>query len=329
MRLILPARSPRSPRTTRRTRRFALPALVAAAALVLASCAGDDLASDDDAPASGAGGAVTIVNQDFPSANVLSWIYAAVLEDAGYEPEVLFVGTRDVYIQEGNFDVAPEYVGGIANYLNLQENGADAPAFTQTDPAEMAEAAQPLLESRGLTLLDPSEANDANAYFVTQEFAEANDLETLSDLGELGEPVVLAAARDCEGRADCEAGLRDEYGIDITRVSPTGFATVQTYEAVLNGEAQLGQTSTIDPSLESQGLVLLEDDRQIQPAQNLVPLVDSAFLEANPDVADVLNALMAELTSEDVTELTTRVTVDRERAEDVAREWVESSGLTD
>lgn len=307
-------------------------ALLAALALVLAGCAGDDLADDS---ASGDDtedrGAVRIVSQGFASATIVTWMYAEVLENAGYEPDVQFVEARDAYMAGGEFpkaiDIVPEYVGAIANFLVIRSDGADAEPLVETDPAAMAEAVAPQLEEAGITLLEPSEATDANAYFVTQEFAEQNDLTTLSDLGELGEPVVLAAAADCEGRADCAAGLSDNYGIEFSQVLPLGFASPQTYEAVLDGEAQVGQTSTIDASLESQGLVLLEDDKSIQPAQNLVPAVSTAFLDDNPEVADLLEELMATLTSEDLTALTARVTVDRERAEDVARTYLADEGL--
>lgn len=313
----------------RRLRRAAV-GLAAAGALVLSGCAGDDLADDGDASASD-GGPVRIVSQGFASATIVTWAYAAVLEDAGYEPDVQFVEARDAYMAGNEFpkaiDIVPEYVGAIANFLTIRADGPDAEPLTETDPAAMADAVAPLLEEAGITLLEPSEATDANAYFVTEEFAQANDVATLSDLGALGEPVVLAAAPDCEGRADCAAGLSASYGIDITEVLPLGFASPQTYEAVLDGEAQLGQTSTIDGSLESQGLVLLEDDLDIQPAQNLVPAVSTEFLDAHPDVADVLEELMATLTSEDLTDLTARVTVDRERAEDVARSYVRDEGL--
>ena len=99
---------------------------------------------------------------------------------------------------------------------------------------------------------------------------------------------------------------------------PLGYASDQTYQSVLSGESELGETSTTDGTLESQGLVLLEDDKQIQPAQNLVPAVSSEFLSAHPDVADILNPLMAALTTENLTELNGRIAVDREKPEDVA-----------
>jgi len=322
-------------------RRIIATLAAASAALFVTACAGDSLdssaadtdttpseaATSDSGDSGAAGGAVRISGQSFPEAALVAAMYAAVLENAGYTPDVKLVDTRDVYMADfpGGVDVVPEYVGGIANFLNAQANGDDAEPLTTSDAAEMISQAQPLLDDQGITLLDPSEATDTNAFFVTKDFSEENGVTKLSDLE--GESVVLAAAPDCEGRADCEGGLSDVYGIDVTEVLPLGFASNDTYQSVINGESQLGLTSTTDGTLESQGLVLLEDDKHIQPAQNLVPAVASEFLDAHPDVADTLNALMAALTTENLTELNGKVSVDREKPEDVAQQFLEDNGL--
>ncbi len=99
----------------------------------------------------------------------------------------------------GSIQVVPEYVGGIVDFLNTKANGADAEPLTTNDPAATLEAAQALFDDAGITLLDPSAATDTNAFFVTQDYADSNDLSTLSDLE--GTSVVLAAAPDCAGRA--------------------------------------------------------------------------------------------------------------------------------
>ena len=98
-------------------------------------------------------------------------------------------------------------------------------------------------------MLDLSEATDTNAFFVTQEFSESEGVTKLSDLE--GKTVTLAAAPDCEGRLDCEGGLSEKYGIDIKEVLPLGYASDQTYKSVIDGESQLGETSTTDGTLES------------------------------------------------------------------------------
>jgi len=311
------------------TLRRSLAAALAAGSLLLAGCAGDDLAPEEntDEPAASGGGPVSISGQAFPEAELMAEMYTLLLADAGYEPDVKLVDARDAYMATfpGDIDVVPEYVGGIVNFLNARENGAKAEPFEAGDGAQLASDGADLLDGAGISLLEVSPATDTNAFFVTQEFSEAEGVTTLSDLE--GMSVTLAAAPDCEGRLDCEGGLSDQYGIDIVEVLPLGYASDQTYQAVLNGEVELGETSTTDGTLESQGLVVLEDDQQIQPAQNLVPAVSTEFLDVNPDLADILNPLMAALTTAILTELNGRVAVDREQAEDVARDFLVSEGL--
>ena len=228
---------------------------------------------------------VRISGQNFTEAEIVADLYAGVLKKAGYDPQVKLVGTRDIYMKvfPKSIDVVPEYVGGILEFLNGTYNGSNAAPVTMSDAAQSISDAQPLLKKAGITLLDPSEATDSNAFFVTKKFADDNNVSTLSDLK--GKSVVLAAAPDCKGRLDCEGGLTQKYGIKITKILPLGYASPQTYKSVLSGESQLGETSTTDATLESQGLVLLTDDKKIQPAENLVPAVSSSFLEAHPDVA--------------------------------------------
>jgi osmoprotectant transport system substrate-binding protein len=309
--------------------RTAASGLAVGTLLLASACAGDDLASDtgsDDSP-SGGGGPVTIASQSFPEAALVTSMYELLLADAGYDPTVKLVDARDAYMSDfpGSVDVVPEYVGGIVNFLNSRDGGDSAEPFVAGDGQELADQGSDLLDDAGITLLDLSEATDTNAFFVTQERAEEESWTALSDLE--GESLVLAAAPDCEGRLDCGAGLTDDYGIELTKILPLGYASDQTYQSVLDGESDLGLTSTTDGTLDSLGLVVLDDDREIQPAQNLVPAVSEEFLEANPDVADVLNPLMAALTTEKLTELNGRITVDREQTEDVARDFLESEGL--
>jgi osmoprotectant transport system substrate-binding protein len=311
-------------------RRSLAAVLTVGSVLFVAGCAGDEVSGtpQEDATSSRAAkGSVSISGQSFPEAALVASMYEQLLSDAGYSTDVKLVDTRDAYMPTfpKSIDVVPEYVGGIVNFLNATENGENAKPLTAGDGQELADAGKELLDAKGITLLDLSEATDTNAFFVTQEFSESKGVTKLSDLE--GMSVKLAAAPDCEGRLDCEGGLSDEYGIDVTEVLPLGYATDQTYQAVLDGETELGETSTTDGTLQAQGLVVLEDDRQIQPAQNLVPAVSTTFLADHPDVADVLNPLMAALTTENLTELNGRVAVDREKPEDVARDFLEQEGL--
>ena len=190
--------------------RLTLAALVSVSAVALAGCAGDDLAADSssgDSSSSGDKGSVTISGQSFPEATLVAAMYEELLAADGYSPDVKLVDARDAYMATfpDSIDVVPEYVGGIVNFLNARENGAEADPLTAGDGTELADQGADLLDQAGIELLQLSEATDTNAFFVTQEFADANGVSTLSDLE--GESVVLAAARSEERRVGKECLL--------------------------------------------------------------------------------------------------------------------------
>jgi len=312
-------------------RRMIALAIASSTVLLGAACAGDNLDKKDSGSAgkSADKGAVKISGQNFPEATLVASMYEQLLTAKGYDVSVSLVDTRDVYMAAGQFptgvQIVPEYVGGIVDFLNTTENGKDAKPLTTSDAAASITAAKSLLDAKGITLLDPSAATDTNAFFVTKEFSDAEGVTKLSDLK--GMNVVLAGSPDCEGRADCAGGLSDVYGINIEQVLPFQFASQQSYQSVLDNESQIGLTSTTDGTLASQGLLLLEDDKAIQTAQNLVPAVSTEFLDAHPDVADALNGLMAALTTEKLTELNGKVSVDRKQPADVAKTFLDGEGL--
>lgn len=303
-------------------RRMGMAGFMATVAVVGAGCSNDTAGGDK--------GSVDLSGQNFTEMQIMAEMYSQLLENEGYSVSTKLVDTRDVYIKElqsGGVDVAPEYVGALADFLNVTQNGEDAETVTSPDPTESLNALEPLADKANITLLEPAEASDQNAFAVTQEFAEQNDLATLSDLGALGQPIVLAAAPDCKGRTDCEAGLTEEYGIDITKVLPLGYGSPQAIDSVKNGESQLAEVATTQSNVTAEGLVILEDDKQVQPAQNLIPAMNSDFLQDNPDAADALNKLADTLTTDDLTELNTKVDLEREDPADVAKQYLEDNGL--
>lgn len=310
-----------------RVRRTLTVALAIGALATTAACG----SSSSNGNGSTAKGNVTISGQNFPEATLVADLYQQLLEHDGYTVTVKLVGTRDVYMAAGQFpgsvDVVPEYLGGIADYLNTQKNGSTAKPISSPDVNATLAAAQQLASAKGITLLDPSEATDQNAFFATKKYAQANNLTDLSSLGKTGKSVTLAAAPDCDGRTDCAAGLKQTYGIKIGKILSLGFASDQTYQSVIKGESELGETSTTDGSLDSQGLVLLPDDQHVQPAQNLLPAVSSSFLAAHPDVKTSLEKLMKALTTQDLVTMNGQVGNDRKKPEDVAASFLKDKGL--
>lgn len=304
--------------------------------LVLAAC-GDDDGGDagnggDDGPSGS--GELTVGGANFTEMNVMQEIYKALLEDAGYTVTIQTADQRETYapaLETGEIDIVPEYAATMAEYLNAQINGPDAPTespVATNDAAETVEAMQPLAEERGLVVLEPAQAADQNGFAVAQEFADANDVATLSELGELDMDLVLAATEECPERPFCQPGLEETYGLNITEVLPLGFSSPQVKEAVANGDADLGLVATTDGTLADLGLVLLEDDQALQQADNLVPVVNAETAE-DETIAEVLNQLADVLTTEDLATLNARVDADRELPEDVAVDYLTEQGLID
>ena len=310
-------------------------------ALALTACGGDDGGGDAFSEGGGGGGGggagdaassepITVGGATFTESAIMIEMYRAVLEDGGYTVEVKPVENRELYapeLESGSIDVVPEYAATFTEYLNLAENGPDAEPLASGDVDATVEAMRPLAEAKGLAVLEPADAANQNAFFVTQDFATENDLTTLSDLGALGQPIVLAGTQECPERPKCELGLEQVYGMDITEDLPLGFGSVQNKQAVVEGEAQLGLSGTTDGTLDGLGLVVLEDDEQLQNADNLVPVVNAEGPAGTEEVADLLNGLSGTLTTEDLAELNRRVDEDREQAADVAESYLTEEGL--
>lgn len=298
--------------------------------LLLTACSG----SEDGFSSSAGGGAsdetITVGGATFTESLILMEMYEALLEDAGYTVEVTPVESRELYapeLQSGNIDVVPEYAATITEYLNREENGPDAEVLARPEVEATVEALSTLAEPRGLRVLEPAEAANQNAFFVTQDFAQQHGLKTLSDLGASGLPIVLAGTPECPERAKCEIGLRELYRINITQDLPLGFGSVQNKQAVVQGQAQLGLSGTTDGTLGDLGLVVLEDDKGLQNADNLIPVANADGPAATQEVTEILNGLSAVLTSDDLAELNRRVDEDREQAADVARSYLQDEGL--
>jgi osmoprotectant transport system substrate-binding protein len=314
------------------SRAFGL-ATVTALLLATAACGGDSLessGSDNGGGGSTDKGSAVVGGQDFTESSIMASIYQQLLENEGYSVTTKLVTTRDVYLPElsnGNISIVPDYLAGLTDFLNTEKNGADAPLVSSHDPQATLAALEPLAKDKGISILPPSDATDQNAFFVTKKFADDNNLKTLSDMAALGKTIKLGAPPDCEGRADCEGGLKDVYGFKISEIVPLDFGSAQVKDAVKNGEVDLGETGTTDGSLADLGLVLLEDDKGIQPAQNLTPAVNSDFLNANPGLEDVFNKLSAALTTEDLANMNIQVDLERKKPEDVAKQFLQDNGL--
>ena len=293
--------------------------------LAVAACGSEGFEED-----SGGEKSVVIVGQKFTEADILTQLYKLLLEKEGFTTDVKTLGARDIYLdplEKGDVQVSADYLSSMTEALNRKANGDDAAPVASPDVQKTLEELKKLAAKYGITPLEPAKAEDANSYAVTKDFAEKNNLTTLSDLGKLGKPVALAANSDCPDRPDCAKGLTSVYGIKLSKVEPLGFGSADTKKAVTDGEVELGQVGTTDGSLDQLGLVVLEDDKNWQNAENLVPVVNAKWLKDNAKAESALNKLSGVLTTEDLTELNAKVDGERLEASQVAEDYLKEKGL--
>jgi osmoprotectant transport system substrate-binding protein len=132
----------------------------------------------------------------------------------------------------------------------------------------------------------------------------------------------LGGPPECPERPFCLLGLQDTYGLEFAEFVPLDVGGPLTVQALTGGQIQVGLLLTSDPAISTNGFVLLEDDKQLQLADNIIPVVRQEVLDANPGVTDLLNTVMERLTLEELTNLNKAVTIDARPAAEVATEWI-------
>lgn len=303
--------------TPRRSRLAVAAGVALTAAVVLAGCASSNPLDGPTDDSSGDVGSDTIVigSQAYYSNEIIAEIYAQALEDAGFTVEREFnIGQRDAYmpdVESGAISLFPEYTGNLLQYF---DDTADV-----TSPEDVYSALQDALPD-GLTALDYAEASDQDTYTVTQEFADANDLTTIADLANVDGTVTLGGAPELEQRPYGPNGAKEVYGLDLA-FSATGDTT---FESLLAGEIQIADIYSADPRFQTEDIVALEDPESLILASNVVPIASSDVAD---EIADVINAVSAELGVDDLVALGVQSTEDQMSSKDIAAQWLKDKGL--
>ncbi|MGZ6544966.1 MAG: ABC transporter substrate-binding protein [Actinomycetota bacterium] len=265
---------------------------------------------------------VTIGSFNFSESEVLAEIYAQVLEDRGFRVNRQFdVGPRELLIpalQRGLVELVPEYAGSLLGFFG----GA-----ASSDPATTHERLALALAPRGLTALSAAPAEDTNAFAVPARVADGLHVRSLSDLRSYAPGLTFGGPTECQDRPLCLKGLEDVYGLHFKEFVPLDTGGPLTVQALNDGTIDVGLLFSSDPTLRAGGLIDLRDDRSLQPAENVTPVISQATLERfGSKLADPLNAVSALLRTADLRELNGAVASGRPVAE-VARDWLQANGF--
>ena len=304
-------------------RRHVVAALLVGLALVAAGCGDDD--ADE---VTGGGGedreTITIGAFNFSESAILAAIYEGALEAQGFTVTVRpNLGSREVVapaLERGEINLYPGYAATELEFFNKGAGEASP------DPQATVERLRTHLEPKGITALDPSPAIDANAFAVTKATAERYNLKKLSDLAPVAGQLVLGGPPECPTRPFCALGLEQTYGIRFKEFKQLDAGGPLSKSALERGDVDVALIFSSDGAIPARGFVVLEDDKKLQNADNVVPIITAR--SATDDVRRVLNRVSAVLTTEDLTQMNKRAELDKEDPSVLAEGWLEEHGFT-
>jgi glycine betaine/choline ABC-type transport system substrate-binding protein len=318
----------------------ALLAALAALALTLgiAACGdSDDSTTSGSTEGGDAAGAIqsnpdngkvslTIGSKNFPEQEILGEIYAQALTAAGYKVKTaLNLGSETVAlkaVKTGQISGYPEYAStALTSFFGLE------PEEVPADATEAWEKANAEFEKEDLQAFEPTPFASANAVGTTKETADKYELETVSDLEGVSEKLSLYGSPECRQRIDCLAGLEKLYGLKFKSFTPVDIGL--RYTVLEKGQADLSILFTTDPQLsaESDKFVILEDDKKVFPAGNVIFVTEKSVAEeAGPDFEETILQVQEGLDLEVMQELDARVELEKQTPKEAAQAYLESAG---
>ncbi|MEA2580982.1 MAG: osmoprotectant transport system substrate-binding protein [Actinomycetota bacterium] len=300
--------------------------LLLAASLVLvagaaSSCAGGHGPSVGGRPRAN----IVLASFNFPESVLLAEIYAGALKAHGYTVAVRTdAGPREIVdpaMARGLVDFVPEYSGSALLFFGL--GSVDTGPDIRRTHAALFTALAP----HGLIPMAPAPAQDANAIVVTRATAQRYDLHAVSDLADVANILTFGGPSECPHRPLCLLGLRETYGLRFERFFSLDTGGGLTLQALVSGEIDVGLLFTTDPSISAKHLVVLADDRGLQPAENVTPVIRRTVLTRyGSELGAVVDGVSAKLTTRSVTTLNARLAAGGDPSE-VARWWLASQGM--
>jgi osmoprotectant transport system substrate-binding protein len=270
--------------------------VVTCLALLLAACGGGGNDALQGGSQQNGGSTVTVGSTNFSEQLILAEMYAAVLKKAGVKVDTrLNLGAREVVfpaLEKGDIDLLPEYNGAVLSFLD--------PKATQTTSQEVNTALTPLLDAKGLVALEQSPAEDKDGWAVTKETAAKYGLAKISDLKGKAHMLVVGGPPELKTRPAGLPGLK-------------------------KGDIDVGRVFTTQGAIAQYGWVVLQEDKPLEPAQNIVPIGRKDAM--TDQVKQALDAISAKITTEELIKLNKLVDVDKQDPEKVANDWLTQQGL--
>ncbi|HEM5961735.1 TPA: ABC transporter permease/substrate-binding protein [Streptococcus suis] len=223
-------------------------------------------------------------------------------------------------LKSGSIDIYPEYTGTITSTL-LKNSSMDL--STNSDEV-YTYAKEAILEQDGLVYLAPMAFQNTFALAVTEDYAQKNSIEKISDLAKVQQTAVAGFSLEFNDREDGNIGLKNLYNLQLNVKT---MEPALRYEAIKSGNVQIIEAYSTDSKVVTYKLKVLEDDKQLFPPYQAAPLLSKETLEKYPELEQVLGVLAGKISTEEMTRMNYAVDVEGKSAEQVAREYLVQEGL--
>jgi osmoprotectant transport system substrate-binding protein len=278
---------------------------------------------------------IEIGAKNFTEQYVAGNLMQILLEERGYDT-TLRTGMSTTVMREalvsGAIDLVMEYTGN--GWLLFPAGGN---AYENETPMEMYQKARDYDAENGLAWLEPIWCNNTYAIAVTREFAEENDVYTLTEFAEYVNEnegnVPFCSTFEFYARPDGVLGWQLHYDFAF---QPGAIKTVLpglTFEPLIKGEVVATVVFGTDWVVAAQDWVALQDDQNFWPPYDLSPVIRQEVLDEYPELQGILLELVSAFPSDaaearaEMTALNARVDSDLLEPEEAAREWLIEKGL--
>lgn len=233
-------------------------------------------------------------------------------------------------IAAGEIDIYPEYTGNAAFFFNK----ADDPLWK--DPAKAYETAKQLdYDANKIVWLTPSPANNTWGIAIRKDIADENKMVKLSDFGKYaadGGKIVLAASSEFVNSAAALPAFQTAYAFTLKPdqlITLSGGDTAATIAAAANqtSGANAAMVYGTDGGIAPSGLVVLEDDKHVQPVYQPAPIIREEVLKKNPKIEELLKPVFEKLDLTTLQDLNGRVQLGGEPAKAVAEDFLKKNGF--
>ena len=308
------------------TARSAAALLVAVLALQLPACVqiGGSPRTGDDIPERTSD--IVIGAFNFTESRVLAELYKQALQRRGFEAQVLEnVGPREIMgpaLEQDQIDLVVEYLGAALAFVDPEA------AQTVGSSAEAHEALGEELSKRDVHAFALAPGQNRNEIVVSEDTAREHDLREISDLQAIDDALTFGGPPECPARPLCLQGLEDLYGLSFAGFVPLDSGGPHTVGALRAGDVDVALLFTTNPALAAGDLVVLEDDRELQPAENIVPVARKQVVEERGEsFSATIDAVTSNLTNEELRELNSEVDIEHRAPSDVASDWLTVQGI--